>query len=41
LQSLKNISDENIQTQKEFLEAFSNFSRSDREKTLDLLKKIC
>ena len=41
LQSLKNISDENIQIQKEFLEAFSNFSSSDREKTLDLLKSIC
>jgi hypothetical protein len=40
-QSLKNISDENIQIQKEFLEAFSNFSSSDREKTLDLLKSIC
>jgi len=41
LQSLKNISDENIQIQKEFLEAFSDFSGSDREKTLDLLKSIC
>jgi hypothetical protein len=41
LQSLKNISDENIQIQKEFLEAFSNFSSSDREKMLDLLKSIC
>ncbi len=40
-QSLKNISDENIQIQKEFLEAFSNFSGSDREKMLDLLKSIC
>jgi len=41
LQSLKNISDENIQLQKEFLKAFSDFSGSDREKTLDLLKSIC
>jgi len=41
LQSLKNISDENIQIQNEFLKAFSDFSGSDREKTLDLLKSIC
>ncbi|MFQ5573468.1 MAG: hypothetical protein ACE5EJ_04390 [Nitrosopumilaceae archaeon] len=38
--NLRNISDENLQVQKEILEAFTNLSKIDREKTIDLLKRL-
>ncbi len=40
-QNLKNISDESLIIQKEFLEGFMNLSKSDREKTVNLLDRIC
>ena len=39
--NLKDISDENLVIQKEILEAFSNMSKADKDKTTDLLKKLC
>jgi len=38
--NLKSVSDESLQVQKEILEAFSNLSKADKEKTIDLLKKL-
>lgn len=38
--NLKKISDESLIIQKEFLEAFSNFSKLEREKTIYFLKSI-
>jgi len=38
--NLKSISDESLAVQKEILEAFSNMSKSDKDKTVDLLKKL-
>lgn len=38
--NLKNIDDDNLQVQKEILEAFSKMSKPDRDKTVELLKKI-
>ena len=38
--NLKTISDDSLLIQREFLEAFSNFSKSEREKTVDFLKNI-
>ena len=38
--NLKKISDESIIIQKEFLEAFENFSKKDKDRTLDFLRKI-
>jgi hypothetical protein len=38
--NLKSVSDESLQVQKEILEAFSNLSKADKEKTVDLLKKL-
>ena len=40
LANLKKISDESIIIQREFLEAFGNFSNIDKEKTLNCLRKI-
>ncbi len=40
-QNLKNISDESLIIQKEFLEGFTNLSKSDEEKTVNLLNCIC
>jgi len=40
LANLKKISDESIIIQREFLEAFENFSNKDKEKTLNFLRKI-
>ncbi len=40
LANLKKISDESIIIQREFLEAFGNFSNKDKEKTLNFLRKI-
>jgi len=40
-ENLKSISDESLLAQKEFLEAFSNFSKLDREKTANFLNRIC
>ena len=40
-ENLKSISDESLLAQKEFLEAYSNFSKLDREKTSSFLKRIC
>ncbi len=39
--NLKDIFDENLMIQKEILEAFSNMSKADKDKTRDLLKKLC
>ncbi len=38
--NLKSVSDESLQIQKEILEAFSNLSKADKEKTIDLIKKL-
>ena len=38
--NLKSVSDESLQVQKEILEAFSNLSKADKGKTIDLLKKL-
>lgn len=38
--NLKSVSDESLQVQKEILEAFSNLSKVDKGKTIDLLKKL-
>jgi len=40
-QNLKGISDESLIIQKEFLEGFMNLSKSDSEKTVNLLNRIC
>ena len=40
LANLKTVSDDSLLIQREFLEAFSNFSKSEREKTVDFLKNI-
>ncbi len=40
-ENLKSISDEGLLAQKEFLEAYSNFSKLDREKTADFLNRVC
>ena len=39
-ENLKRISDDNLQVQKEILEAFSKMSKTDKDKTMNLLKKI-
>ncbi|MEE9563679.1 MAG: hypothetical protein V3V69_01970, partial [Nitrosopumilaceae archaeon] len=39
--NLKDISDESLVIQKEIIEAFSNMSKADKDKTTDLLKKLC
>jgi len=39
--NLKDVFDENLVIQKEILEAFSNMSKADKDKTIDLLKKLC
>ncbi|MFQ5573091.1 MAG: hypothetical protein ACE5EJ_02445 [Nitrosopumilaceae archaeon] len=38
--NLKNVSDEGLQVHKEILEAYANLSKADKEKTLDLLKRL-
>jgi len=38
--NLKSVSDESLQVQKEILEAFSNLPKADKEKTIDLIKKL-
>ena len=38
--NLKNIDDQSLQVQKEILEAFSKMSKTDKDKTVALLKKI-
>jgi len=38
--NLKSVSDESIQVQKEILEAYVNLSKADKEKTIDLIKKL-
>jgi len=40
-QNLKDISDESLIIQKEFLECFTNLSKSEREKTVNLLNRVC
>ncbi len=40
-ENLKSVSDESLLAQKEFLEAYSNFSKLDREKTANFLNRIC
>jgi len=40
-ENLKSISDANLLAQKELLEAYSNFSKLDREKTSNFLNRIC
>ena len=40
-ENLKSISDESLLAQKEFLKAYSNFSKLDREKTANFLNRIC
>ncbi len=40
-ENLKSISDESLLAQKEFLEAYSNFSKLDREKASNFLNRIC
>ncbi len=40
-QNLKDISDESLIIQKEFLECFTNLSKSEREKTVNLLNQVC
>ncbi len=39
--NLKDVFDENLIIQKEVLGAFSNMSKADKDKTIDLLKKLC
>ena len=39
--NLKDVYDENLIIQKEVLGAFSNMSKADKDKTIDLLKKLC
>ena len=39
-ENLKNISDDSLEIQKEILEAFSKMSKTDKDKTVNLLKKI-
>ncbi len=39
-ENLKNVSDESLGIQKEILEAFSKMSKSDKDKTVNLLKKL-
>ncbi len=41
LENLKMVYDEDLQVQREFLEAFSHLSKSDMEKTVNLLNRIC
>ncbi len=38
--NLKTVSDQSLQVQKEILEAYANLSKADKEKTLDLLKRL-
>lgn len=38
--NLKNVYDESLQIQKEILEAFTNLSKTDKDKTMDLLKSL-
>jgi hypothetical protein len=38
--NLKSTSDEGLEVQREILEAFSNLSKADAEKTMDLLKRL-
>lgn len=38
--NLRNVSDDGLQIQREILEAFSNLSKTDKDKTMDLLKSI-
>jgi len=40
-QNLKDIYDESLIIQKEFLECFTNLSKSEREKTVNLLNRVC
>ena len=40
-QNLKDISDESLKSQREFVEAFSNLSKHEKEETVDLFRKIC
>ena len=40
-ENLKGIFDESLLSQKEFLEAYSNFSKVDREKVSNFLNRIC
>jgi len=40
-QNLKNVSDQGLIVQKEFLEGFTNLSKPDREKTVNLLNQVC
>ncbi|KAG2479057.1 MAG: hypothetical protein NPMRTH1_120011 [Nitrosopumilales archaeon] len=40
-QNLKDTSDEGLIIQKEFLECFTNLSKSEREKTVNLLNQVC
>jgi len=40
-ENLKSVSDESLLAQKEFLEAYSNFSKLDREKVSNFLNRIC
>jgi len=40
-ENLKSISDQSLLAQKEFLEAYSNFSKLDREKASNFLNRIC
>ncbi len=39
--NLKDVYDENLVIQKEVLGAFTNMSKADKDKTIDLLKKLC
>ena len=39
--NLKDVYDENLIIQKEVLGAFSNMSKADKDKTIELLKKLC
>ncbi len=40
-ENLKSVSDESLLAQKELLEAYSNFSKPDREKASNFLNRIC
>ena len=40
-QNLKDVSDQSLIVQKEFLQGFTNLSKSDREKTVNLLNQVC
>ena len=40
LENFKNMSDDSLIVQKEILEAFSKMSKTDKDKTLNLLKKL-